>query len=309
MSKIALKKRKATAMGLAVLEPKMVDTHRKRPKRKGGTYQDENVEILSPRDHMAEHGTLRVREEWSENLKSAVDQRRQVMKVWNKVNNQLLAYTRHTDSKPNPEAVKWLEEQSAVLKTELDRHSKLVAKAMQDFATMDAFSRVALAVPSIGPLTVAQCLVYIDLSKARHASSLWAYVGLDKPSHARFEAGKASGGNRTLRTALYLMSDSQIKGRGPYREVYDRVKARLEISEKLVKSRNTQGHLIEIAWKDAKPCHRHGAALRAVMKHYLADYWFVGREMLGLENGPCYAEAMLGGNHKTVNPRERGWNW
>jgi hypothetical protein len=103
------------------------------------------------------------------------------------------------------------------------------------------------------------------------------------------------------------MADSQMKGHGPYREVYDRVKARLEVSEKEVNTRNTQGKMITVAWKDTKPCHRHGAALRAVMKHFLADYWYVGRTLAGLETNPIYAEAILGMSHKTIKPEERGW--
>ncbi len=101
--------------------------------------------------------------------------------------------------------------------------------------------------------------------------------------------------------------DSQMKTKGAYREVYDRVKSRLEISEKVTKSRNTQGQLIDCKWKDTKPCHRHGAALRAVMKHFLADYWMVGRTLTGLDTSPLYAEAVLGKGHRTIMPEERGW--
>jgi hypothetical protein len=108
---------------------------------------------------------------------------------------------------------------------------------------------------------------------------------------------------------LYTMADSQVKCRGPYREIYDRVKDRLSISEKVVRSRNTQGKEVEVAWKDAKPSHRHGAALRAVMKHFLADYWMVGRTLAGLDTSPLYPEAMLGGNHRTIMPYERGWDY
>jgi hypothetical protein len=95
---------------------------------------------------------------------------------------------------------------------------------------------------------------------------------------------------------------------GAYREVYDRTKLRLSVSEKVVKTRNTQGHLVESAWKDTKPSHRHGAALRAVMKHILADYWLVGRTLLNLSTVPLYAEAMLGHTH-IIDPEARGWKF
>jgi len=173
----------------------------------------------------------------------------------------------------------------------------------------DAAKDAALSVKSVGPITVAHCLVYIDLEKARHASSLWAYTGLDKSSFARYTKGQSGGGNKTLRTVLYTLADSQVKGRGPYRVIYDRVKTRLSQSEKEVETRGTKGIKKICAWKDTKPSHRHGAALRAIMKHFLADYWFVGRTLRGLDTSPSYAEAMLGQTHKTIMPEERGWKY
>ena len=308
MNKVALKKAKAAEFGMRVDNPSLIDTHRHTPKAEGGDYTPENYTIMTPPDHMRQHGNYREREEWMEVLKAAVDQRRQVINLHNKANNQLLAYKRRSDHLDQA-TVKWLEEQAKHLKKELGKFNRRVEKAVKDYGKVDKLAEVALNVHGIGPLTIAQCLVYIDLGKARHASSLWSYVGLDKPSHERYAKGEAGGGNKTLRTALYTMADSQIKSRGPYREVYDRTKARLEQSEKITSSRNTQGKLVEVAWKDAKPCHRHGAAIRAMVKHFLADYWFVGRELFGLENGPCYAESQLGKTHKTVSPRERGWDW
>jgi len=96
--------------------------------------------------------------------------------------------------------------------------------------------------------------------------------------------------------------------KSPYRLVYDRTKQRLAVSEKITTSCNTQGKPVECMWKDTKPCHRHGAALRAVMKHFLADYWFVGREILGLPTRPLYVQEQLG-HTGIVQPRERGWSW
>jgi hypothetical protein len=202
-----------------------------------------------------------------------------------------------------------------------------------EYAKVDGLTASALGVRGVGPVTVAYCLTYIsldgkrplldskglpvldkkgqkiltDVDLARHASCLWAYVGLDKASHERYTKGQTSGGNKALRSILWNMANSQVKSNGAYREVYDRVKARLEVSNKLVQSRNTQGKLIECAWRDTKPCHRHGAALRAIMKHFLADYWMVGRTLLGLDTSRAYAEEHLGGGHRTIMPEERGW--
>lgn len=284
----------------------LMDKHRLIPKAQGGKCEKGNVDVLEPPDHAEIHGTLR--QERFEELKAIMDDRFQIMKATMKVGNQLLAYKRRTDNL-NPATTKWLEEEAKRMKRELAQRTRLAEKAIKGLAEVDPLVKAAIEVRGVGPVTVAFCTVYIDLTKARHASSLWKYTGLHCASHERYTKNVASGGNKTLRTALYTMAEAQMKCGGAYRPVYDRVKARLESSQKAVKSRNTQGHLVEVPWCETKPCHRHGAALRAVMKAFLADYWFVGRELLGLPNGPCYAEAQLGGDHKTVSPRERGWEW
>lgn len=282
----------------------LYDTHRQEHKKDGGIYTIENTNLAIPVGHMKEHGTYRERSEDMDQLKSMIDDRNQIMKQKNSTNNRLLAFQRETDY-PNQRTIDFLTDQLKPIQKELARHDRDIAKQVKTMK--NPLADAALSVPSIGPITVAHCLAYIDLEKARHASSLWAYVGLDKPSHARYEKGTAGGGNKTLRTVLYTMADSQIKGRGPYREVYDNTKARLEQSQKIVKTRNTQGKLVELPWSETKPCHRHGAAIRVIMKHFLADYWMVGRTLAGLPTSALYPEAMLGGTHRTIMPRERGW--
>jgi len=231
------------------------------------------------------------------------------------------------------EELDFLEAQAPLFRFRERKHHADIVRTVGEYAKVDGFAAAALGVRGVGPMTVAYCLVNIDLAgkrveldedgnkkkdkkgefiltdvdKSRHASSLWAYAGLDKPSHDRYTKGKTSGGNKALRAILWNMAESQVKCGGAYREVYDRVKARLSVSEKVVKSRNTQGKLVECEWRNTKPCHRAGAALRAVMKHFLADYWYVGRTLLGLPTDCPYAEAILGGNHRMIMPEERGW--
>jgi hypothetical protein len=282
----------------------LVDTDRIDPKTNGGTYTDENTRIVDPVAHMERHGTLRVREESLALLKSTFDDRVQTMKLLLKVNNQLLAYQRRVDDR-HPEAEAWLEEQLKPIRARLSSIDKALSKLIMEHD--DPVSAAALSVPGIGPITVSAITVYVDLEKAATPSSLWAYVGLDKPSHERYEKGKAGGGNKTLRTVLWNTANTLMKMRSsPYRGVYDRVKERLAISEKLVKTRNTEGKQVEVAWKDTKPSHRHGAALRAIVKHLLVDYWLVGRKLHGLPTTTIYAEAILGHTH-IESPQDRGW--
>ena len=165
-------------------------------------------------------------------------------------------------------------------------------------------------------------------------SALWAYAGLDRPRTEKRKKGVPGGGNKTLRTVLYNSACVYIKMKGesleewrekedkrekegkssrkrrekshPYRLIYDRVSSRLDISERIVKSRNTEGDVVEVPWKDTKPCHRKGAAIRAVMKAILVDYWLVGRKLQGLPTTTIYAEGMLGHTH-IESPQDHGW--
>lgn len=315
MSKKEMKRRiSATQDGTCALSleelpehPSLVDTDRKQPKAEGGIYTDENTRVVLPMVHMERHGNLRKREEHLDQLKTLVDDRGQVMKLKNKINNQLLAYLRHTD-KPDSTMVSWLEKQRDEVSDKLKEISKQVEVWIKENRKSVPLINSAMNVKGVGPITVAYLSVYVDLNKAEHPSSLWAYVGYDKPSHKRYEKGVAGGGNKTLRTVLYTTAESFIKLGSPYREVYDRTKARLAASENVVSSRNTQGKLVEVMWKDAKPSHRHGSAMRVMMKHFLADYWLVGRTLAGLPTTPLYVEERLG--HKSiVQPAERGWEY
>jgi len=286
--------------------PELLDTDRVIERFKGGEYTPENTRIVTPRAHMERHGTLRHRPEWMDALKSQMDSRRQTMKTLMKINNQLLAYQRLTDE-PNPDEIEFLTETMQPIKARLDKIDRAVAKHMK--ASEHPLVKAALGVPSVGPITMAGLTVYVDLEKARSASALWKYTGLHASSGDRYTKGEAGGGNKTLRTMLWNMANSMTKNRAcPYRDVYDRTKARLEVSEKVTKSRNNQGRLVEVAWKDAMKSHRHGAALRAVMKHFLADYWMVGREIAGLDTRPLYVEEQLG-HTSIIQPAERGWVW
>lgn len=284
----------------------LFDVDRITERFRGGTYTPENSRAVTPRAHMERHGILREREQWLEELKAIMDDRAQTMKVVTKLNNQLLAYQRGTDHERD-DTREFLQE---TLDSAQQRLAKVDREAVKHVkASTDPLVQAALGVPGVGPITVAGLQTYVELEKAKSASSLWSYIGIDKPSHSRYTKGEAGGGNKTLRTIIWNTANAMTKNRDcPYRVVYDQTKERLANSEKITKTRTTQGHLIECAWKDTKPGHRHGAALRAVMKHFLADYWFVGRTLAGLETRPLYVEEKLG-HTGTINPRERGWEF
>jgi hypothetical protein len=309
MNKTAMKLKARTCSitgEILPLDPALIDVDRLIEKHKGGIYTKDNVRVLTPRAHMERHGILRERDEWLEEMKSIMDDRSQTMKLVMKINNQILAYARNVDHQRESTS-DFLNETMDAVKKRLDKVDREVAKHLKK--SPDPLVHAALGVVGVGPVTVAGLIAYVDLEKANSASSLWSYVGLHKASRERYTKGEAGGGNKTLRTMLWNMVNSMMKNKGcPYRIVYDRTKTRLEASEKMVMTRNTQGKEVESMWKDTKPSHRHGAALRAMMKHFLADYWFVGRELAGLDTRPLYVQDQLG-HTGIVNPKERGWIW
>ena len=311
MSKTAIKERiKKTQNGKCALSGKqlkdtvsLMDTDRINPKTNGGTYTEENTRITDPIAHMIRHGNYREREQQLDELKALIDGREQIRKLFNSANNRILAMKRRTDIL-DEHTLAWLQEQADATKSTLGKTDRRIEKHLK---SMDHdIIKSAIGIRGLGPITIAYMMVYIDITKAQYASSMWSYCGYDKPSHERYEKGIAGGGNKTLRTVLYTMADSMIKSRSVYRDVYDTTKAQLEASKKITKSRNTQGKLIECAWMDTKPCHRHGAAMRKMIKHFLADWWFVHRTLEELPTAPLYVEEKLG-HTGIIKPEERGW--
>lgn len=287
-----------------VIDTALLDVHRKVPKAEGGELTAENVEVIKPVEHMKLHGNLRERTEELEKLKMLIDAREQRRKAYNSANNRILAYKRRTDNL-DEETIADLKDQVTLFEKQLRKHDKKIQTHLKSMSM--PIVKKAMDIVGIGPITVAYLVAYVDIHKAQYASSLVSYVGFDKPSHERYTKGEAGGGNKTLRTVLYTTATSIEKNvKSPYRVVYENEKKKLAASQKITKSRNTQGKLIECMWKDAKPGHRRGAALRKLLKHFLADFWFVWRTLEGLETRPLYVEEKLG--HKgIVRPEERGW--
>ncbi|MBA7500891.1 hypothetical protein ES704_03653 [subsurface metagenome] len=283
----------------------LIDTDRRTSKMLGGIYTDENTRIVDPVAHMKRHGNFREREKQLNQLKTFIDGREQLMKLVNSFNNRMLSVKRRTDSL-DKETLEFLESEQANVEIMLNLRDREIINYLK---IMDLpIIQIALKIKGVGPITVAYLITYIIINKANYASSLWSYVGFHKASHKRYEKGVAGGGNKTLRTILFNTGDSMIKCRSPYRDVYDTEKQKLENSEKIVESRNTKGILIKCKWKETKPCHRHGAAKRKMLKHFLADLWFVWRTLENLPTPHLYVQEKLG--HKNiVRPEERGWEY
>tara|TARA_R100001086_G_C11826633_1_gene255526 strand:+ start:269 stop:1183 length:915 start_codon:yes stop_codon:yes gene_type:complete len=301
-----MNKRKLKQQQVPGTVPELLDTHRLVEKYKGGEYVNGNVVVTDPVSHMKIHGNYRKRIALLENLKILIDAREHLMKQKNGADNRLRAMHRNTDQLDQT-TEQFLQAQSAAISSQLSKHDRRITKELRNIAGSHPIIDRTLAIPGIGPITVAYLIVYVDITKAKHASSLWSYVGYDKASHERYEKNVAGGGNKTLRTILYNTACSMEKNRNsPYRVVYENEKVKLAASKKLVKSRNTQGKLVEVEWKDAKPGHRRMAAMRKAMKHFLADFWYVWRTLEGLDTRPLYVQEKLG-HTGIVKPEERCW--
>lgn len=111
-------------------------------------------------------------------------------------------------------------------------------------------------------------------------SSLWHYAGL----HTNPETGKAVRRQRGvkidynpfLKSKLWVLAGCFLKSNSPWREHYDNTKNR---------------------WKSANKgdsdAHRHAAALRPMMKAFLAELWRTWRPLESLPVLPSYAESVL----------------
>jgi hypothetical protein len=311
MSKVALKTKLhkqqdgfcAISAKQLAKETKLFDTDRIEPKAKGGTYTDGNSRALTPLAHMERHNILKLRTPELTELKVLIDGREQIRKFMNSLNNRLLAVKRQTDQMDQMTEI-WIKEQIKSIDKQIGIQERRIDKFIKKLDIPVVKSMLGLK--GLGTMTIAYLLVYIDINKAEYASALWKYVGFDKPSYERYTKGESGGGNKTLRTVLYTWANSGIRTRSIYRIVYDQEKIKLENSMKITKSRNTQGKLIECMWSETKPCHRHGASIRKMIKHFLADLWFVWRTLEGLPTPDLYVEAKMG-HIGIVKPNERGW--
>lgn len=283
----------------------LVDTDRLIPKAEGQGYEIDTTRLVCPVCHMRRHGIHRIRPEDMGALKIAIDDREQWMKLQYKIENQLRAYVRKTDE--CSEITKHqLEEMLPGIREKVAQRTRLVVLWVKEHKD-EGIVKSGLNVEGLAHQTIAYLITYVVPEKAPHRSSVWKYLGLDKPSHERYKKGETSGGNKRLRVALWRCVDSMWKNRKcPYREVGDRVKDRLSKSKKLTRTRTVKGNLVTLPWEETMKGHRHGAAYRKMMKELSGDYWVVSRKFLGLPTDNTYAKDMLGHDHQ-VDPRERGW--
>ena len=128
-------------------------------------------------------------------------------------------------------------------------------------------------VRGIGPSLGAQLLARLDVRRAPHPASFWAYCGLGtvavgdngrlrRVAEPRTPRGHSSRYDHAAKRLCYLAGVSFVRKGAWYRLMYDLERARLE---------RTHG--------DWTPSHRHRAAARSATKIFLRDLWCVWSDL------------------------------
>lgn len=284
----------------------LFDTHRPITKSEGGDYTPDNTKVVLPTEHQAIHDNLpRIDSPALVELRATMEDYRTCVKTRIKINNQKLASARRVDDL-TPEIEEMFDGLMEVVEKSEAYFKKKGEKQVKEIEM--PIVKAMMNIKGVGPIIAAEIITKIDIRLARSASSLWDYVGYAGPSKDRYQKGVKGGGNKHLRSVMYNLGSCLLRcANEDYTEIYHRRKAKTSASEKTVMHKNRrQDSLTETAWKDVNPGRRHNDALRVMVKHFLADLWFVWRTLEGLDTKPVYAEAQLG-HRGIVRPFERGW--
>lgn len=174
----------------------------------------------------------------------------------------------------------------------------------------------------IGPAMAAVLITYLDPAKANYISSFWKYSGLDVGPDGRGrsrreehlvqreyinKAGNAATRmgityNPFLKTKLMgVLAGSFLRSGSNWRHIYDNYRNRLETDPARIKINVTDWKKRYGAGEDVTnlwtPGRIHQAALRYMVKMFLADLWLKWRALEGLPLTPSYHEAKLGHIH------------
>lgn len=182
---------------------------------------------------------------------------------------------------------------------------KNVGLALPDFEIWNEFLK---DVKGVGRAMAGIIISEIDISRAKYASSLWKYAGLDVASDGQgrskrkehlvvVEYKNAKGDMATRNSITYnpllktklvgVLAGSFLRSDSPYRKFYDDYKLRLQ---------NTPAH------DEKSDGHRHNMAMRYMIKIFLIDLYTAWRKLEGLPVFPSYAESKLGLKHGEKEP-------
>lgn len=209
------------------------------------------------------------------------------------------------------------------------------------------YTEYLAGVRGIGPALAAVLITYLDPHEARNASSFWRYCGLDVGPDGAGRSRRAEhliereyidkNGNLATRMSttynpwlkmklLGAMGPSFLRSKSPWRDQFDNYKHRVlsdpakkkvtlpewkkifNENKKMVAAgeRTEEGAAIAIR-QHWSPGRIKNAAIRYMVKQFLADFWVKWRTLEGLPVTEPYAVAVLGMRpHGTDGPFEGG---
>lgn len=167
----------------------------------------------------------------------------------------------------------------------MDHFAALESELDQDIAVAVATEPVyndLVALKGIGPLLSAKLIAMIDIQRANTVSALWRYAGyaVINGKRERPVKGEKLHYNKRLKTTLYLVASSFLRCNSPYRAIYDDARDYYQANR-----------------PDWTKGHQHRAALRKMIKVFLAHLWERWRIVEGLPTRRLYVHEKLGHQH------------
>jgi len=197
--------------------------------------------------------------------------------------NRLAALENGSDESPYRYYLQKWYERFAEIEKDLDAS---IADIAGDFPIVERMTNVK----GVGKTLALKVVAMIDIERARTISALWRYAGygvVDGKAE-RPKPGERLHYNKRLKTTCYLVGTSMLRSNSPYCKIYD------EARDYYAANR-----------PDWTRAHQHNAAMRKMIKIWLAHLWQVWRDMEGLPVGDPYIAADP--HHTIIRPEEMGW--
>lgn len=179
-------------------------------------------------------------------------------------------------------------------------HFGHIEKILDDY---DIYREFLQDVRGVGPAMAGVIISEVNIEKAKYATSLFRYAGLDVAEDGRGRSRRAEhlvdvqytardGSMQTrksitfnpwLKTKLIgVLATSFLRSKSPYADIYYNYKHRLENHPN---------------WVEESKRHRHNAAIRYMIKQFLAELYEQWRPLRGLPAYKPYEEEKLGLTH------------
>lgn len=181
------------------------------------------------------------------------------------------------------------------------------------------YNKYLADVRGVGPAMAAVLITYLDPHKAPYISSFWKYAGLDVGPDGRGRSKREEhlidreyttkdGKQATRKSTTYHpwlkmkiingLGSSFLRSNSPWRQAFDDYKNRIMSDPNRRKVTVTEWKKMYAAGEDVSnvwaPGRIKNAAIRYMVKMFLAELWVKWRELEGLEVTEPYAVAKLG---------------